>query len=81
MVTITVPISQELCDKLKRYPQVDWNKIAEKAITDYIIHREKVDGKVVPAEKLADMLRDSNLGVSCVDLDKAFECYEKAEKR
>jgi hypothetical protein len=80
MVNITVPIPQELYEKIKKYPQTDWNKITNKAIADYIERLEKTDGKIVSAEKLAGMLRESNLDVSCVDLDKAIECYEKAEK-
>jgi len=37
-------------------------------------------GRVIKSKKLAGLLKNVNLDVSCVDLDKAVEFYEKARR-
>jgi hypothetical protein len=59
---------------------VKWSEVVRKALTDYVGRLEIVEGGVVPSEKLAAMLKDSNLDVSCVDVDKAVEFYERGRK-
>ena len=81
MVNITISIPQELYDKMKKYSEVRWSEVVRKALTEYVGRLEKVEGGVVPSEKLADMLKDSNLDISCVDLEKAVEYYEKGRKQ
>jgi metal-responsive CopG/Arc/MetJ family transcriptional regulator len=80
MVNITVSIPQELCDKMKRYSEVKWSEVVRKALVDYVGRMEKVEGGVVPSEKLAAMLKDSNLDVSNVNLERAVEYYEEGRK-
>ena len=41
---------------------------------------EIVDGGVVPSSKLVIMLKDSNIDVADIPLDKATEQYEKGRK-
>ena len=81
MVNITISIPQELYDKMKKYSEVRWSEVVRKALIDYVGRLEIVEGGVVPSKKLADMLKDSNLDVSCVDLEKAVEYYEKGRKQ
>jgi DUF438 domain-containing protein len=80
MVNITISIPQELCEKMKRYSEVKWSEVVRKALIEYIGRLEIVEGGVVSSEKLAAMLRDSNLDVSCVDLEKSVEYFEKGRK-
>jgi len=80
MVNITISVPQDLYDKMKRHSEVDWSEVAEKALTDYVEQLELVNGRVVSSEKLAKMMKDANLDVSCIDLKKAVEYYEKSRK-
>jgi hypothetical protein len=80
MANITISIPEELHRKMKRYSEVKWSEVIRKALTDYVGRLEIVEGGVVPSEKLATMLKDSNLDVACVDLEKAVENYEKGRK-
>ena len=80
MVNITISVPQELYDKMKRYSEVRWSEVVRKALAEYVGRLETVEGGVVPSEKLAAMLKESDLDVSCVDLEKAVEYYEKGRK-
>jgi metal-responsive CopG/Arc/MetJ family transcriptional regulator len=80
MVNITISIPQELSDKMKRYSEVRWSEVVRKALTDYVGRLEIVEGGMVSSENLASMLKESDLDVSCVDVDKAVEYYEKGRK-
>jgi len=80
MVNITISVPQELYDKMKKYSEVRWSEVVRKALADYVRRLETVEGGVVSSEKLATMLKDANLDVSCVDLEKAVEYYEEAKK-
>jgi metal-responsive CopG/Arc/MetJ family transcriptional regulator len=80
MVNITISIPQELYDTMKRYSEVKWSEVVRKALVEYVGRLEIVEGGVVASEKLATMLKDSNLDVSCVGLEKAVEYYEKGRK-
>lgn len=80
MVNITISIPKELYDKMKRYSEVKWSEVVRKALADYVGRLEIVEGGVVSSEKLAAMLKDSNLDVSGIDLGKAVEYYEKGRK-
>ena len=80
MVNITISVPEELYDRMKRYSEVKWSEVVRKALADYVGRLEIVESGVAPSEKLAAMLKDANLDVSCVDLDKAVEYYEKGRK-
>jgi len=80
MVNITISIPEELHNKMKRYSEVKWSEVVRKALADYVGRLEIVEGGVVPSEKLAAMLKDSNLDVAGVDLEKAVEHYNKGRK-
>jgi hypothetical protein len=80
MVNITISIPEELYDKMKKYSEVKWSEVVRKALAEYVGRLEIVEGGVVPSEKLAAMLKDSNLDVACIDLKKAVEYYDKGRK-
>jgi metal-responsive CopG/Arc/MetJ family transcriptional regulator len=80
MANITISIPEELHRKMKRYSEVKWSEVVRKALADYVRRLEMVEGGVVSSEKLAAMLKDSNLDVACVDLKEAVEYYEKGRK-
>jgi hypothetical protein len=80
MVNITISVPQELYDKMKRYSEVRWSEVVRKALAEYVGRLEIVEGGIVSSEKLSEMLKDSDLDVSCVDLEKAVEFYEKGRK-
>jgi len=80
MAKITVAIPQELYDRMKKHSEVRWSKVIRKALTEYVGRLEIIEGGIVSSEKLAEMLKEADLDVSCVDLDKAVEFYEKGRK-
>jgi metal-responsive CopG/Arc/MetJ family transcriptional regulator len=80
MVNITISVPQELYDKMKRYSEVRWSEVVRKALTEYVGRLEIVEGGIVSSEKLATMLKESDLDVTCVDFKKAVEFYEKGRK-
>jgi len=80
MVNITISVPKELYDKMKRYSEVRWSEVVRKALTEYVGRLEIVEGGIVSSEKLSEMLKSSGLDVSCVDLEKAVEYYEKGRK-
>lgn len=80
MTNMTISIPSELCEKMKRHAEVKWSEVVRKSIADYINKMEIVEGGVVPSSKLANMLKDSNLDLADITLDKAAEQYEKGRK-
>jgi len=80
MVNITISVPQELYDKMKRYSEVRWSEVVRKALAEYVGRLEIVEGGIVSSEKLSELLKKADLDVSCVDLDKAVEFYEKGRK-
>jgi len=80
MVNITVSIPEDLYNKMKKYSEVKWSEVVRKALVEYIGRLEVVERGVVSSDVLAEMLRESNLDVSSVSLEKALECYEKARE-
>ena len=80
MVNITISVPQELYDKMKRYSEVRWSEVVRKALAEYVGRLEIVEGGIISSEKLSEMLKESDLDVSCVDLEKAVEFYEKGRK-
>jgi hypothetical protein len=80
MTNMTISIPAELCEKMKKHAEVKWSEVVRKSIADYINKIEIVEGGVVPSSKLALMLKDSNLDVADITLDKAIEQYEKGRK-
>ena len=80
MVNITISVPQELYDKMKRYSEVRWSEVVRKALAEYVGRLELVEGGVASSEKLSAMLKEVDLDVSCIDLGKAVEYYEKGRK-
>ena len=80
MVNITISVPQELYDKMKRYSEVRWSEVVRKALAEYVGRLEIVEGGIISSEKLSEMLKESDLDVSCINLDKAVEFYEKGRK-
>ena len=80
MTNMTISIPSELCEKMKRHAEVKWSEVVRKSIADYINKLEIVEGGVVPSSKLEKMLKDSNIDLADITLDKATEQYEKGRK-
>jgi predicted CopG family antitoxin len=80
MVNITISISRELYEKMKRYSEAKWSEVISKALTSYIDRLEIVEGGVVPMKKLAKKLKDSGFDTSSIDLEKAIKYYEEGGK-
>ena len=80
MTNMTISIPPELCEKMKKHVEIKWSEVVRKSIADYINKMEIVDGGVVTSSKLAIMLKNSNLDVADINLDKATEQYEKGRK-
>jgi len=78
MTNMTISIPSELCEKMKKHAEVKWSEVVRKSIADYINKMEIVNGGVVPSSILVAMLKDSNLDLSNVTLEKATEQYEKS---
>jgi len=80
MTNMTISIPSELCEKMKRHVEIKWSEVVRKSIADYINKMEIVEEGVVPSSKLANMLKDSNIDLADITLDKATEQYEKGRK-
>jgi metal-responsive CopG/Arc/MetJ family transcriptional regulator len=78
MTNMTISIPSELCEKMKKHAEVKWSEVVRKSIADYINKMEMVNGGVVPSSILVAMLKDSNLEVSNITLEKATEQYEES---
>ncbi len=79
-MNITISVPQELYDKMKSYSEVRWSEVVRKALAEYVGRLEIVEGGIVSSEKLLEKLKAADLDVSCVDLKKAVEFYEKGRK-
>jgi len=78
MTNMTISIPSELCEKMKKHAEVKWSEVVRKSIADYISKMEIVQGGVVPSSILVAMLKNSNLELSNITLQKATEQYEKS---
>ena len=78
MTNMTISIPSELCEKMKKHAEVKWSEVVRKSIADYINKMEMVNGGVVPSSILVAMLKDSNLDLSNITLEKATEQYEES---
>ena len=75
---MTISIPSELCEKMKKHAEVKWSEVVRKSIAEYINKIEIINGGVVPSSILVAMLKDSNLDLSNITLEKATEQYEKS---
>jgi len=80
MVNITVSISENLYNKMKKYSEVKWSEVVRKALVEYIGRLEVIERGIVSSDDLARMLRESNLDVSSIGLEKALDFYAKARE-
>ena len=80
MTNMTISIPSELCEKMKRHAEIKWSEVVRKSIADYINKMEIIEEGVVLSSKLANMLKDSNIDLADITLDKATEQYEKGRK-
>jgi len=78
MTNMTISIPSELCEKMKKHSEVKWSEVVRKSIADYISKMEIAKGGVVPSSTLVAILKDSNLDISNITLEKATEQYEKS---
>jgi len=80
MVNITVSIPEELYRKMKKYSEVRWSEVVRKALAEYVERLEVMERGIVSSEKLAGLLRESNLDVSSIGLEEALDFYERARE-
>jgi hypothetical protein len=80
MVNLTISISEDLCEKMKRHSEVKWSEVVRKALASYIDRLEIVEGGVMPMKKLAKKLKDSGVDTSKIDLDTAIKYYEEGRE-
>jgi len=80
MVNITVSIPEDLYNKMKKYSEVKWSEVVRKALVEYIGRLEVMERGVVSSDDLARMLRESNLDVSSIGLEKALDFYAKVRE-
>jgi hypothetical protein len=77
MTNMTISIPSKLYEKMKKHSEIKWSEDVRKSIVDYINKIEIVKGSVVPSSSLLAMLKDSNIELSNITLEKATEHYEK----
>ncbi len=80
MVNITISVSDELSEKMKRHSEVKWSEVVRKALTTYVDRLEIVECGVVPMKKLAKKLKAAGVDTSKIDLEKAIKYYEQGRK-
>ncbi len=80
MVNITISISDELSEKMKRHSEVKWSEVVRKALASYVDRLEILEGGVVPMKKLARKLKDAGVDTSKIDLEKSMKYYEEGRK-
>ena len=78
MTNMTISIPSELCEKMKKHSEIKWSEVVRKFIADYINKMETVNGVVVPSSILLAMLKDSNIELSNITLEKATEQYKES---
>lgn len=78
MTNMTISIPSELYEKMKKHSEVKWSEVVRKSIADYINKMEIAKGGAVPSSILLAMLKDSNLEMSNITIEKATEQYEKS---
>jgi hypothetical protein len=80
MANITISISQELCEKMKRHSEVKWSEVIRKALSNYVDRLEIAENGAIPMKKLSKRLKDSGIDVSKIDLEKAVEYSQEGRK-
>jgi len=78
MTNMTISIPSELYEKMKKHAEIKWSEVVRKSIADYINKIEIVKGGVVSSSIILAMLKDANLELSNIPLEKATEQYEKS---
>jgi hypothetical protein len=76
MANITVSISAELCEKMKKHSEVKWSEVVRRALASYVDRLEIVEGGMIPMKKIAKKLKDAGIDITSIDLDRAVEFYE-----
>jgi len=80
MPNMTISIPDELYKRMKKYSEVRWSEVVRKALAEYIVRLEITERGTMPSAELAKMLKDSNLDVSSISLEKAIKHYERARE-
>ena len=80
MVNITVSISDDLCQKMKRHSEVKWSEVVRKALATYVDRLEIAETGVVPMKEVAKRLKEAGVDTSEISLEKAIEFYEEGRK-
>jgi len=80
MPNITISIPEALHKKMKKYSEVKWSEVIRKALTEYVNKLEIMKREVLSSEELAEMLKEFDIDVSSIDLEKAIRHYERARE-
>jgi metal-responsive CopG/Arc/MetJ family transcriptional regulator len=80
MPNITISIPEALYKKMKKYSEVKWSEVVRKALTEYVRRLEVLERGFLSSDELAELLRESDLDVSSISLEKAIKHYEKARE-
>ena len=80
MVNLTISISAELCEKMKKHSEVKWSEVVRKALTNYVDRLEILEGGVIPMKQLAKKLKEVGVDTSKISVDKAIQYYQEGRK-
>lgn len=80
MPNITISIPEALYKKMKEYSEVKWSEVVRKALKKYVSKLEVMKRGILSSDELAELLKESNLDVSSINLEKAIGHYEKARE-
>ena len=80
MPNVTISIPEALYKKMKRHSEVRWSEVVRKALVEYVSKLEAIERGVVFSDDLAEILKESELDVSRISLERAIEHYEKVRE-
>lgn len=81
MLNVTISIPQELSKRMERHPDVNWSKVINEVLANYVDELEITEGAVVPIKELANKLKESGIDTSKINLNQAIKYYEESRKK
>ncbi len=80
MPNITISIPETLYKKMKKHSEVKWSEVVRKALTSYVGRLEVMERGVLSSDELVELLKESNVDLSSISLEKAIKHYERARE-
>ena len=74
MTNLTLSISKEIYERMKRHPEVKWSEIARRAILDYLA---KIEGIVSSEDLLRKLGEDFEKDLDNISIDDIIKYYRK----